>query len=1113
MRMYDLDDGGEVAEFNIYSWSSQSCLTSDCQAPPCGSCSACTLQLRLASTRQWFLRAGDLSKQQFVIGLGRRIGNRDLLQQLDRLLQPTLGKDFTHSRSCVNPSLPEDLTTQSSDRSLDKLALRKFMLGTWQWFADSRHWTKTNYMLGLFQMCDVNLLYTAGNMIRTLIHSKKIPGSRQMKGWDRDEDVTSMNESYYTFKTEEHPELEMLTEIWPEYAVVSPDIVPKSLIFQSPDDIVTASVSSLRPKSEQMIKKQSLVWKSEQDTSSAAELTTSIIVTSSFQATSGVTSHKDFLRCLPIHLAKYILGFLDQQSLKRCTLVTRHWAYLAKEVTRDKLAHKCIFDELMRSQKIGKATKKQTVENIQKEMRKKSHKAEQKGTGGEKIRKKKGKGKETALEACVRQLENKDVHITKKKSKAAADTNVVQGTAPQNVNIVYAKICHIPVPRVDDKGFVIPTQSFRKKLAFGASYTGFHTDLIEMEERNVYCGPYNIIVLKQSRWNLKSTLCTNIYRGHMGVITCLDVHEDKFVSAGMDCQAKVWNLQQGKCFCSFRHEKPVLSVAINKMYVVSSCEKGLVHVWSIEPPSLVKVLIGHTEPVTCVSFDEWHLVSGSKDGSVKAWSMIGKFSECLMTFKHPQEVLCLHFLYLRVISGCSDGKIRVFDLCNGSLLRVMRANGRGDPVISLHLAGNRMVINTVSSVVKFHFEEITWDYTALAATIASLAPLDKFKMAPLRKQPYSYVRAQRMRRIGSTNQKIYHRKENVAEQGLLHHARFLSTRCMQAAQRIQSDSMKILNLRESQYRHQGATHIDLQSELSSKPASSGWVSRSPELLSQKSLRRDGQSRIGYGKRPESWSTASRLLSVSEQDTLKRIKKHGLYRPRTSDQIYLTVNAIHNSLRFDETSINTLYNSSLSEDWGRLLCPLEDTGKKPTVTPKKPKVKISSISDDVELTDECIDAKTLFAPFELKGQKFNQKFTFHHLDKKCFTTKPMITRSKSTLGFVDPVQFKRQKNRPQSALEEIAKKTRHITTGSKEGNRDKTLVDEKLKLQQSLNMNPYRNNSGFNLWTMKQQKAYAEKVVMEHNANQQRKEQESRTASRKAWLKKAEGTDHGPNLHK
>ncbi|XP_078426799.1 F-box and WD repeat domain containing protein 10B [Cetorhinus maximus] len=1089
--MDELEALGEAADFDVYTSARQMCLTAGCSAPQCGSCYTCTLQLRLASARQWFLRAGDLARQRFLIGLVRRIHSLDLLLQLDRLLQPTLGKDFTHSRSSANPSLPEDLSTLSSNHTLGTLALHHYIAGTWDWFVGSGHWIKTNYLLGLFQMCEVHLLHNTGNLIRMLIVDQKDLDSH--KGKDRDEDINSLQGSNDTFRTDEHLELLPLTKIWPEYAVVSPDMLPMSLRYQSEDAVVAAPRNNIQSKVERMRKKQSLSLK---DLSAEGELPSLTFITSSFEATSGVTHHKDFLRCLPIHLAKCILGFLDQKSLKRCMCVSRHWAFLAKEIIRDKLALQCIFDEVVK----------------------------------------------------------------------------LQERAPQNVNIAYAKICQIPVPRVDEKGFTAPTQSFGKKIGLGASYSEIQTDMVQMEERNVYCGPYNIKVIRQHtdarrvihydggqmiavgssdgrirfldsnhskdislimqghtgriksvflseengfllsgsydlnirRWDLKTASCMNIYRGHLGIITCLDLHKDIFASAGMDNKAKVWDVYKGKCLCNFRHERPVLSVVINEMYVVSGCEKGLVYVWCIKPPSLVKVLTGHTDSVTCVSCDQWHLVSGSKDKNIKAWSMIGKFSECLMTFKHPKEVLCLQFLYLRVISGCRDGKIRIFDLTSGICLRVMRATGHGDPVLSLHHARDTIVINTVSSVVKFQFEEITWDYTAPAA-FESLALYDKFKMAPLRKQPYSYIRAQRMRRIGSTNEKIYHRQENLSEEGLFHHAHFLSARCMQAARRMQSSS---------QYRYSSAPHIDLQSEIPSKPPSASL--RSPALLSQESFRTDAPSRILYGKRSDSLSTASRFLSASEQNSLKRIKRHRLYRPRTSEQIYLTVGAIHNSLRFDETSINTLYNNSLAEDWSRFLCPLEDVGiKLPKTAKKKPKVKISNVVDAVEPTDDCVDVKTLMAPFELQGQKSKEKYTFHGFDK-CFTTKSMIKRSKSTLGFVDPVKFIDEKNRPQSAIEDMKKNGSNITIGSNIGYQDKAVqllsstaiptIDSKLKLQQTVSMNPYRINSGFNLWTTKQLKENAEKVIMEHNVYQQRKEQEEHIASRKAWLKKAQGTD-------
>lgn len=48
-------------------------------------------------------------------------------------------------------------------------------------------------------------------------------------------------------------------------------------------------------------------------------------------------------------------------------------------------------------------------------------------------------------------------------------------------------------------------------------------------------------------------------------------------------------------------------------------------------------------------------------------------------------------LFLRVISACADGKIRIYNFLNGNCLKVMKANGRGDPVLSFFIQGNRWV--------------------------------------------------------------------------------------------------------------------------------------------------------------------------------------------------------------------------------------------------------------------------------------------------------------------------------------------------------------------------------------------------------------------------------------
>ncbi|XP_072098258.1 F-box and WD repeat domain containing protein 10B isoform X1 [Mobula birostris] len=1075
MKMLDLDAVGEVSEFNICSSPGYTCLAGGCSVSACGSCYTCTLQMKLVATKQWFLRAGDLTKQLFLKGLIRRIGSRDLLLQVDRLLQPTFGKDFTHSRSCANPSLPGDLSTQSSDRSLNKSALCEYISDTWEWFANSRYWTKANYVLGLLQLCDVKLLYLLANLVRALILSEKMPDSPVTKEWVKHEDTVSLNESRYSFKTDEHPELQELVDIWPQFTVVTSDIMPRSFLNQP-----TEAVDHI-----QLAKKRSAIKKMHslnepQDVFTETESSIPLVITSSFQATSGISNYKDFLRCLPVHLAKYILGLLDYASLQNCMFVSKHWQYLAKELTRDLLALHCIFDEVLKLQEI----------------------------------------------------------------------------VPQNVSAVYAKICHIPVPRVDENGFTIPMKNFDKMTGLTAAYTDIYTDVIQMEERNVYCGPYNIKVIKQQtdpsrvihynggtmiasgssdrkirfldikrskditnviqghagsiktlflceernfvlsgsfdlsirRWNLTTGSCMTIYRGHMGDITSLQLHKDRLVSGAMDCLTKVWDLEQGKCLSSLRHNKPVLSVAVSEKNVISGCENGEIHIWNLESNSIVKILSGHQGPVTCLSFDQWHLVSGSKDETVKAWSMIGKFNKCLLTFRHPSEVLCLHHLYLRLLSGCSDGKIRIFDLYRGTCLRVMRASGRGDPVLSFYLSEKSIVINTVATVVTFHFEDVTWDYTVPSAIIESPAQEDLFKMAPLRKQPHSYVRAQRMRRIGSTNEKIYHRQEEISQQGLSHHTRLMSSRCMQEAQRIQSGSMKIPNLREFQYHGPESMLVNRKSEFLSKQSPTGYVSSAPEVFSQG--RSDYTlSSCGYDKRTDSLSSVSRFLSASAQDTLKQIKKNRLSRPRTSDNIYLTVSAIKNNFGFSETEINTLNNISLSVDWGQHQYPLKDMerrfiAKKHAVTSGK------IIGNDTESTEEYVAIQPILHSFDFKKQKHMQNFALQSPNTKCFAIKPMIKRSKSTLGFVEPVQFFSQKNRPQTAFEDIIKKNK-ASNDSKERNQLNGFlvpistispVAAEPKSEQSVNINPFRNRSGFKLRTPKQRKEYEEEIITEQNMN-------------------------------
>ena len=57
--------------------------------------------------------------------------------------------------------------------------------------------------------------------------------------------------------------------------------------------------------------------------------------------------YKDFLRCLPVHLSKRILGMLDKSSLTNCLCLSKHWRVLAEEVKQDYMVHQLMTEEIM----------------------------------------------------------------------------------------------------------------------------------------------------------------------------------------------------------------------------------------------------------------------------------------------------------------------------------------------------------------------------------------------------------------------------------------------------------------------------------------------------------------------------------------------------------------------------------------------------------------------------------------------------------------------------------------------------------------------------------------------------------------------------------------------
>ncbi|RXN02136.1 F-box/WD repeat-containing protein 10 [Acipenser ruthenus] len=1102
----------ELTVYKVDSATELRCAKGDASLSFCGSCASCILKSKLSATSEWFRRAGDVTKKRFLTGIIKRCESLDLLQNIENVLKATMGKDFTYSRSRANPSLPQDVTTWGSDRALDPKVLGKDMLETWDWFKRSGYWSKANYMLGLLVMCDAEILHVAGNLIRVLVvRQKKNAFSRKSCGDHQEDETASLPESHYTFRTDQHPELDLLMQACPGYEPVTKETFPSNWGQESEDAVIAedSSLGSAGPVDSRQLMQGP--WTGEgqgrlctnstecsDEDSVSSDHPALMIVPTSFQSTSGVSRYRDFLRGLPVHLAKCILGFLDKHSLVNCLCVSQFWRFLAEEVQKEVVVCRMVQNEAM----------------------------------------------------------------------------ILQGSSPKGISAVYAKICNVPVPMSADDGSLIPVLSIGKPKdsSLEAVYAGLQTKAEKMEERNVYCGSYNVLVLSDHEdpsrtvhyngrrllaigskdrkvrildvvkakevpptisghagsvivvficeqrgvvisagydlsircWNINSGDCMKILRGHLGTIGCLDLYENSLVSGAKDCKVKVWNILTGNCInrCNFKHKDPIVAVKINREYVLSSCKGGLVKLWHIATGNLIKTLQGHQGEVKGLYFDDWHIFSGGEDGYVKAWSMHPQFNRCLRTFRHPKEVTCLAFRYLRLISGCADGKIRIFNFLTGDCLREMRANSRSNPVLSINLSDNSIVLNTQSSVLLFQFAQVEWDYKV--QEVVKLQRRDYNLTPALKKHSYPYVRAQRMKRVGSTNQKIYHRGEkelDTADAGLSHHARSLSANKMQRAQSIQKESMRPATWNELQSYRRSMAYIDLQPEFFTKPPSvlepgRPFRSISPEPQSRASHAPDLAKESGRG--------SSLRLARSEHSVLERVRKRGPHGSITPERLLLSVSTLQRSQKSDE---NTERNSAVRDAWGSLSSP-QSVGKLTGPTKKHPKTPADPTS-----LGRSVEMVTTYTPLVTKGVELKLGNSFYGSHVKSSIPKPSLVRPQSCAGFGEPRKQGAGKKRPQSTSGVQVQEIGSFTTTAEEllqmtpnrmgifrtPTKQVTFKEASVKIESPKQRDPYREHSMFRLWTAKQ-----EKQACQHSLAEKKETDDRDAECKRAWLMKVKG---------
>ncbi|XP_065766068.1 F-box and WD repeat domain containing protein 10B isoform X2 [Muntiacus reevesi] len=1046
------------------------CEKGNDSVPVCQKCETCVLAWKIFSTREWFWRVGAGFQRRFLVSVVQQLDSLPLLHYFLTLLQTTQGKDLVYHRARVDLSRKERKMIRSSwNQTLDEMVEQK-MREALHWLQNSSQRTKANYTLLLLQMCDPGLLLTATDAVRVLF----------LREWGDasgiDPDFTNM---FFIPKEGHTHSCDTSQAYWAAGTRHTTFPLSKDTGKASLRDFVrggTATAEVQWKSSLQCISEMNRLFSEKTSVSKSgwAPATDVLLDLDTVrELSSGVSRYCDFIRQLPIHLSKYILSFLDRSTLNRCSFVSQHWAALAQQVKTDLSMHSFIQHQIA----------------------------------------------------------------------------FLQGSYTRGIDPNYANKVIIPVPKMTDDGKRLRVKNQKWKLRtkndynLWTAYQNQETQQVQMEERNVFCGSYNIRILSDMwdrnriihysggdllavssnrkiqlldiirikeipirfrghagsvralflceeenfllsgsydlsirYWDLKSGACIRIFNGHQGTITCMDVYKNKLASGAKDCQVKEWDIETGKCLKTFKHKDPILATRINDTYIVSSCEKGMVKVWHMAMAQLVKTLNGHEGAVKCLYFDQWHLLSGSTDGLVMAWSMVGKYERCLMAFKHPKEVLHVALLFLRVISACADGKIRIYNFLNGNCLKVMKANGRGDPVLSFFIQGNRMVINTESNILLFQFENIKWQYS-----------------------------------VERTKQKKKDREEDREESSF--------------AEDLSKSSTQVYSPRDSVSSKQTA-----QESLLSKPPRSRILLRASRLPTgvlmetppspgkPKSPWKDGRKRPGsqeansMGAEQENLEAKSVVAGDQKTDDVEKLPKQRYLGisgdlisrskkswsiPMSPDQFLLTVNALQKAHNSGEFAYPRRPQAQIIDVWG------------PSI-PYPRKVlslkgqEVQQAVDQLRFSTPPIEVKQTSIPLKIQMLRPNLKKSVHGPRVQSTIPQPVLIRPRFRGGSKggDLATSSTEGVRSFSPLTstQVIKPNRMLAPPTAPA--AQAARKERPRFHSALD--PLRVNTEFMLLTVKEQKEYGEARMKEFQAIKPVGVVDPEKASRASWIRKIKG---------
>uniref|UniRef100_A0AAA9T2F2 F-box domain-containing protein n=1 Tax=Bos taurus TaxID=9913 RepID=A0AAA9T2F2_BOVIN len=641
----------------------------------------------------------------------------------------------------------------------------------------------------------------------------------------------------------------------------------------------------------------------------------------------------------------------------------------------------------------------------------------------------------------------------------------LQGSYTRGIDPNYANKVIIPIPKMTDDGKRLRVKNQKWKLRtkndynLWTAYQNQETQQVQMEERNVFCGSYNIRILSDT-WdrnriihysggdllavssNRKIQLLDIIrvkeipirFRGHAGSVRALFLCEEEnfLLSGSYDLSIRYWDLKSGACIRIFNgHQGTITCMDVYKNKLASGAKDCQVKEWDIETGKCLKTF-KHKDPILDTRINDTYIVSSCEKGMVKVWHMVT--AQLVKTLNgHEGAVKCLYFDQWHLLSGSTDGLVMAWSMV-GKYERCLMA-----------FKHPKMVINTESNVLLFQFENIKWQYS-----------------------------------VERAKQKKKDREEDREENSF--------------AEVLSKSSTQFYSPRDSVSSKQTA-----QESLLSKPRRSRIFLRASRLPTGVLM----ETPPSPGKPKSPWKDADDMEKLPKQrylgisgDLIHRSKKSWCI-PMSPDQFLLTVNALQKAHNSGEFAYPRRPQAQIIDVWG------------PSI-PYPRKVlslkgqAVQQAVDRLRFSTLPIEVKQTSIPLEIQKLQPNLKKSVHGPQVHSTIPQPVLicprfrggskgedratsstdgVRNFSPLTSTQVIKPNRMLAPPAGTAAQAAKKERP---------RYYSAVD------------PLRVNTEFMLLTVKEQKEYREAKMKEFQAIKPVGVVDPEKASRAAWIRKIRG---------